>query len=223
MSQQHIEKVTCPKCGASGEITIWDSINVDQDPELKNKILDESLFIWECPHCKHRVYVTFGTLYHDMNNQFMIFFDHKTNDNDISEDEFPANPEFERFNKNYKLRYVHGINNLKEKIFIFEEHLSDVVIELIKYFIRNNIIIVKKDDPNYFIGKGIFFTNLSQDGEQLVFSVTSPEGGVENHLAISMNVYEQCLQKMVLDERFKSEKNAIKNVCYDWIDARLKA
>ena len=101
-------------------MTIWDSINVQLNPELKEGIMDESLFFWTCPDCGHKVYVTFGTLYHDVGSQFMLFFDHKTEDNDISEDAFPDSEEFQQFNKNYRLRYVHGIHALKEKIFIFD-------------------------------------------------------------------------------------------------------
>lgn len=223
MSQHHTEKMRCPKCGAQGEMTIWDSINVQLNPELKEGIMDESLFFWTCPDCGHKVYVTFGTLYHDVGSQFMLFFDHKTEDNDISEDAFPDSEEFQQFNKNYRLRYVHGIHALKEKIFIFDEGLSDIVVELLKYFVRNQVIRINESDPNFLIGKAIYFTNLSDDGEQLIFAIVSARKGVVAHFALSMDLYEQCLQKSILDERFKQEKNCIMNVCYEWIDAKLKS
>lgn len=231
MSQHRHEQLTCPKCGTRGEFVIWDSINADTDPELKEKLLDESLFAWTCPHCGHKAYITYGTLYHDPTAQFMLFFDHKADETDIEEDSFPDEPAFEQFNKTYKLRYVHGILPLKEKIFIFEEGLSDIVIELIKYFIRNGIVGIRSGEtpedsriiePNHFIGRGIWFTDLSEDGEQLVFTVTSPKGSVEKRFGISMDIYQQCLQKLVIDKRFKEEKNTIKHVCYDWIDAKMK-
>ncbi len=222
MSQQHIETFTCPKCGKKSDFTLWDSINTDLNPELRDKVLDESIFIHECPECGHRSYITFGTLYHDPTNQFMLFFDHAVSNDDISEDKFPEDEVFNLFNKNYKLRYVHGIKNLKEKIFILEEGMSDVAIELIKYFLRNNIIALKDVAPNYFIGKEMYFTNLSEDGETLVFAVLSEEGKVINHFGVNMDIYQQCLQRLVLDKRFKQDGNTIKNVCYAWIDAKLK-
>ena len=146
MSQHHIQKIVCPKCAAQGEMTIWDSINVQLNPELKDKVMDESLFTWTCPSCGHQVYITFGTLYHDLAGQFMLFFDHKAEDNDLSEDAFPDNEAFAQFNKNYRLRYVHGIHALKEKIFIFDEGLSDVMVELLKYFVRNQVIRINESD-----------------------------------------------------------------------------
>ena len=35
MSKERIEIIKCPKCGAEGGFTIWDSINVELNPELK--------------------------------------------------------------------------------------------------------------------------------------------------------------------------------------------
>ena len=231
MSQKRTEEITCPKCGAKGPFTVWDSVNVEDSPSLRGQLMDESIFVWTCPDCGHTVYVTFSTLYHDSTNQFLLFFDHKTGDKDIEDSPFPDGEAFEQFNKTYRLRFVHGINNLKEKIFIFEEGLNDIVIELLKYFIRNGIIAIQQGDGeekgqpipgNYFIGRAIYFTQMSADGEQLIFSIARPRGGVESHFALSMDLYSQCLQKLALDKRFKEDRNSIKNVCYEWVEARLK-
>jgi len=225
MSQSRTEILTCPRCGGQGEFTVWDSINADQDPDLKEKLLDESLFVWRCPHCGHQSYITFGTLYHDMSRQFMLFFDHKEGESDISEDNFPVDELFKGGDKHYKLRYVHGIRSLKEKIFIFEEGLSDIAVELIKYFIRNQVIKIKGTRADYFENKGLFFAERNHNEEEgldkLVFVVTSGDR-VVSKFPVSMDIYEQCLQKMWMDERF-AERDTIKNVCYEWIDARMKS
>ena len=46
------EKVTaaCPACGEKHGIEVWNRINVGENPELKAKVKDGSLFVWECPH-----------------------------------------------------------------------------------------------------------------------------------------------------------------------------
>lgn len=45
------EKVTaaCPACGEKHGIEVWNRINVGENPELKAKVKDGSLFVWECP------------------------------------------------------------------------------------------------------------------------------------------------------------------------------
>ncbi len=42
MSRHHIEKVTCPSCHHEGDFEVWDSINTALDPEMKEKVLNQS-------------------------------------------------------------------------------------------------------------------------------------------------------------------------------------
>ena len=44
MSRHHIEKVTCPSCHHEGDFELWDSINTALDPEMKEKVLNKSIF-----------------------------------------------------------------------------------------------------------------------------------------------------------------------------------
>ena len=68
-------KITCPACNTEGPYTIWDSVNVDLDPELKSKVMDGSLFTWVCPNCKKSFNAPYSFLYHDMTHNFMVYFD----------------------------------------------------------------------------------------------------------------------------------------------------
>ena len=51
MSRHHIEKVTCPSCHHEGDFELWDSINTALDPEMKEKVLNQSIFLYTCPSC----------------------------------------------------------------------------------------------------------------------------------------------------------------------------
>jgi len=68
-------KITCPVCKKEGTYTVWDSVNVDLDPELKPKVMDGSLFTWVCPNCKKSFNAPYSFLYHDMTHNFMVQFD----------------------------------------------------------------------------------------------------------------------------------------------------
>lgn len=67
-------KITCPACNMEGPYTIWDSVNVDLDPELKSKVMDGSFFKWVCPNCKKSFDAPYSFLYHDMTHNFMVQF-----------------------------------------------------------------------------------------------------------------------------------------------------
>ena len=51
MSKQRKITYKCEFCGKPFDTTVYDSVNVDLDPELREKILNGSLFMHECPHC----------------------------------------------------------------------------------------------------------------------------------------------------------------------------
>ena len=50
MSKHHIEKVTCPSCHHEGDFEVWDSINTVLDPEMKEKVLNQSSIHLSKPH-----------------------------------------------------------------------------------------------------------------------------------------------------------------------------
>lgn len=75
MSSFRTIKITCPDCNTEGSYTVWDSVNVDLDPELKSKVMDGSLFTWVCPNCKKSFNAPYSFLYHDMTHNFMVQFD----------------------------------------------------------------------------------------------------------------------------------------------------
>lgn len=65
-------KITCPICNEEHGYTIWDSINVQVNPEMKDQILNKKLFDWECPKCGNYFNIPYGFIYHDMEEGFLI-------------------------------------------------------------------------------------------------------------------------------------------------------
>ena len=52
----------CSRCGESHAVATYPSINVAADPDLKARVRDGSLFVWECPHCGARNLLKYETL-----------------------------------------------------------------------------------------------------------------------------------------------------------------
>lgn len=71
--ERRIPNFKCPKCGKEFEITVYESINTSLNPELREKVLDGSIFNFKCPHCGEVHNLPYPFLYHDMKNQTMIY------------------------------------------------------------------------------------------------------------------------------------------------------
>jgi len=69
MSQAEIE---CPRCSKELVVTVWESINVDLDPNLRQKLFDVQINDFKCQSCGFEGMLDAPLLYHDMTRQFCI-------------------------------------------------------------------------------------------------------------------------------------------------------
>ena len=72
MSQSEPIAITCPVCTNRQTCVVWQSINVTLDPELKQRLLDRSLFAFRCDQCGHTAGIEQELMYHDMERKLMI-------------------------------------------------------------------------------------------------------------------------------------------------------
>lgn len=133
MSASENVEITCPRCGKTGSFTVWHSINTDTDPEMRDAVRDGSAFIFECRKCGHRIPVNYGFLYHQPDERMMLHY--CPNDESVNEclTIYGKNGKMAEMQLDgYLTRIVRSINELREKLFIFDACLDDRVIEVMK-------------------------------------------------------------------------------------------
>jgi hypothetical protein len=74
MSSESPEELTCRVCGNKQVTTLWDSINVTLDPELKDKLFAGEINVFTCEKCCEKRTVNAPLLYHDMTLLFCVQF-----------------------------------------------------------------------------------------------------------------------------------------------------
>lgn len=199
MSKCHCENIICPNCGISRKFTLWDSINVDVNPETRDKVKSGKLFEYICPNCNNKFHTEYKTLYHDCNNRFMIWYlpkDDKDIEKQIIETNLPIKERL-RIVKNNKY-------NLVEKIKIFEDRLDDIIIEFIKYIIFTNLPKEQQNDSTE-----ILYNKL--DDDKIYFSINNGKGAY-----IPYNTYMSISNDYIID----SPKNFVyvdKNNVFNFI------
>ena len=132
MSRHHIEKVTCPSCHHEGDFELWDSINTALDPEMKEKVLNKSIFLYTCPSCGETFRLNYPTLYHQMEDLIMIYLVSESEVEKTYEMFYGENALFDFRTEKYLSRIVTSPNQLVEKIQIFDAGKDDRIMELVK-------------------------------------------------------------------------------------------
>ena len=127
--EEHLE---CPFCHQDVPFILHHSINVGIHPEHKAKVLDSTLFRYQCPHCKQTDEVCYPTLYHDPENEIMIQVLWREEDFGQQMDKELQSLIEVMGQKNYRRREVFGYCELVEKIRVFDAGLDDFAISLIK-------------------------------------------------------------------------------------------
>ncbi len=169
---------SCNHCHQKTEIPVRQSINTALDPEVKARVKDGSLFVWECPYCGHRNLAVYQTLYHDPDNRLMVWLL-------PGEQQAPqAVEEAVKDLEGYTLRLVRNVGDLVEKVNIHDAGLEDTVLEMCKWVTRREL---SAKNPAA-MDASLKFVRLEGADNELVMAF--PLDGQMQVVNVGFNVYE---------------------------------
>lgn len=186
MSTQINKEISCPHCGAAVKTEMWAGISAQENPELRNKVLSETMFDWKCPECGYAARFLYPCLYHDKNLKFMVYVapggcDIKLQPPDVCE-KFPQL-------SGVKKRLVTSPVQLKEKILIFEAGLDDYAVELVKLAMGG--VLSKKYGKNTV---GSYFCYTDEKERKMGFSFFLEGESEPVRRGTRMEVYSKSLE-----------------------------
>ncbi|MCI1640205.1 MAG: CpXC domain-containing protein [Bacteroidales bacterium] len=208
----------CTKCGNEQKINIYQRINVAVNPELKEKVKNGSLFIWECPKCGKINLAKYSILYHDPQEKLMIWL-------------FPEGEALEKQIKiadgqtalleEYNLRKVNDISSLIEKVNIYDAGLDDIVMEMCKYVTKMEM---EEKEPDKSKREKIMdtefrFYKMNGPDNEISFSFAT-EGQLQG-VNIGFNVYEDCRRILQRNPSIMPEPGFVK-IDAAWLAARIR-
>ena len=178
----------CFSCGEVHDAQVCSRINVKENPELKEKVKDGSLFVWECPHCGKHNLLQGEVLYHDPDNRLMFFMLPKGLIPEDKEAALDAQADvISRSLEGYVLRRVDEIGSLVEKVNIFDSGLDDCAIEMCKHITKMEMA---EKGPKTILDARFKFYRMDGADNDLIFSY--PSDGSMQCLKVGFNVYEDC-------------------------------
>jgi hypothetical protein len=202
-------KHTCPHCKHEFNIDIYPVINLQSDTEIYNDLFSLDLFRIECEQCKKITLITYNTLVVDMYKKYIIYLTSDTS------------KEIEKLNvmNNYKdiisdLKYtrsVNSLNELAEKLYIFDYDLNDKIIEYLKYGLKNNSTL---EADKY---TDIRFNKLEK--EELIFTCFNMEDSTVNPKDIAVNIkyYNEAIDEF----KYNNTKVFFEQVNQEFIEKEL--
>ena len=183
--------VTCSGCGQKHAVSIYPSINVSANPELKEKVVNGDLFVTECPHCGHRDLLKYNMLYHDPDAKLIIC---------LSDVPFVSDGK-----EGYTCRMVGDAGSLIEKVKISDAGLDDVIIEICKLVTCQEL------------GKDVELRFFKMDGADNDMIFTYPKDGQMEMISVGFNVYEDCRGIVSRNPALTEAATGLASVDSEWI------
>lgn len=205
----------CSKCGQQNTVTVYKSINVADNPELKDKVRDGSLFLWECPHCGQMNLAKYETLYHDPVKKLMVWL---IPSGEISETQMKAITMHTKAMGGYTLRRVSDMGSLMEKVLIHDAGLDDVAVEMCKYVTKLEMVqkMVGQEKKDAFMTSVFHFYRCEDDILTFMYGMDGQMQGVN----VGMNVYQDCIGILERNPQMKPEEG-FELIDSEWLGAKL--
>ena len=209
----------CSKCGQQQTVTVYRSINVSENPELKAKVKDGSLFLWECPHCGQVNLAKYETLYHDPSAKLMVWL---IPSGEISETQMQAITMHTKAMGGYTLRRVNDMGSLMEKVLINDAGLDDIVVEMVKYVTKLEMVqkIVDQDKKDEFLAGKFHFYRSEGEGDERLFTFMYPQDGQMMGVNVGMNVYQDCAGILDRNPQIRPEDGFVR-IDAEWLSSKL--
>lgn len=209
----------CSKCGQQHKVRVYRSINISENPELKSKVADGSLFLWECPHCGQVNLARYETLYHDPARKLMVWL---IPEGEISETQMQAITMHTKAMGGYTLRRVNDMGSLMEKVLINEAGLNDAVLEMCKYVTKMEMLqkSIGPEQKEEFLAASFHFYRSEGEEDQRVLTFMYALDGQMSGVNIGWNVYEDCSGILERNPQIRPEEGFVR-IDSVWLASKL--
>ncbi len=205
MIQQIVKKISCPSCGKEGEAILWEKVNVNMNPDLKEKLFDESINSFSCKACGYKGRVDIPLYYNDAKAKFFVYLVPDYPVGMKEEEELIANLNAQTLHildsgYDQKIRVVFEYFSLLEKISIFDAGLDDRAVEGCKVLARTQLKLVE--------GRASF---ASLDKDSLVFNFFEKEDKkASQSFSIPRDMYDEV--KSLMEKKDQEDSHTFRIV-----------
>ena len=218
MSLTRQVRAACSRCGEENILSAYYSVNVAEDPELKARVKDGSLFMWECPHCGTRNLLRTEVLYHDPDKKLMVWL--LPGDSREMDSLGGKLEEIAESLPDYTLRRTEEVGSLIEKVNIRDAGLDDMVIEICKYVTRVELAEKAGDNAEAIMKAPFKFYMMQGADNQLIF--TFPLDGKMQGVPVGFSIYEDSRGILARNPAVAESAKGFAKIDADWLSQHFR-
>lgn len=137
MTLFHREERVCPRCHHEQEVTVWDRIDVAEDPDLKDLLLRNRLHSYDCEMCGETLTLNEAVLYLDPADGLAVYYSPLlTTAGPSPEWLAELNTQVQGLKGLPHKRLTADLKDLLEKIHLWDHNMDDRIFEILKLAFR---------------------------------------------------------------------------------------
>ena len=160
MSSPEKTHLLCPQCVEGIDVTVYRSID-NRLPDAAEKVISGELFRYRCPHCGRKDRLEYDLSFHDADHNVWIQVVHD-----------PAQiPDYVRAlnlssrHQELRVRIVHNIHELREKMMAFVMGRDDRILEIYKYIAKTQFLL---QSPGFVLTREPVYAGSIETGDEAV-------------------------------------------------------
>ena len=150
----------CPQCVEGIDVMVYRSID-DQLPDAVNQTISGELFKYRCPHCGRKDRLEYDLSFYDPDNNVWIQVVHEA-------DQIPDYVRALNMSSAHmglRVRIVHDIHELREKLMAFVMGRDDRILEIYKFIAKSQF---QSQDPGFVLSREPFYAGSTETGDEVI-------------------------------------------------------
>ena len=180
MSSPEKVSILCPKCRNAVEVTIFRSID-DQQPDAVDQTISGELFRYQCPYCGRKDRLEYDLSFYDSEHNVWIQVVHDSG----QIPDYVAALNLSSAHKGLRVRIVHDIHELREKVMAFVMGRDDRILEIYKYIAKSQFLL---QFPDFILTREPFYAGSTETGDEVITFLG--RGGRQDLIPLDESYYQ---------------------------------
>jgi hypothetical protein len=139
MTMMESHEIDCPNCGNKQKTDVWFTVNVTNNPDLKDELFDGKINMFSCAECEQKSLINVPLMYHDMDRIYCVQY-------------FPPGSMEDH---NFFSRFA------DDGSILMSEYLPGFIIKLNKYMTQTHIVFDMGEMIRYIVFRDRLFENIN--------------------------------------------------------------